>query len=269
MGRIRTLKPEIARHEGLFEAEQATGLPLRFAWAVLPTACDKEGRFKWRPRAMKADVLPYDTVDFANVLDTLLDRGFLVKYRVGEDWFGLIPTFRKHQHINNKESDSVLPGIDRADEVISRGARVDDALPGQLCLSPDGREGKGREEEGNGDSSTAPRATEPQSPAFAEYPVVGVNATPYRLSEAQVDEWARLFPGLDVRQELRHALAWAVANPGRRKTAGGMAKFLVGWLTRSNDRGGRRLPTAAAPGSDIDPSAKRSKEKYSGMRFGK
>ena len=58
MARIRTIKPEFFRHEALFEAEQATGLPLRVAYAGLFTAADREGRFKWSPRSLKLDCLP-------------------------------------------------------------------------------------------------------------------------------------------------------------------------------------------------------------------
>jgi hypothetical protein len=74
--------------------------------------------------------------------------------------------------------------------------------------------------------------------AFLRYPTNGpVNA--WTLTEAQVAKWAELYPRLDIRSEARMALAWIEANGGRRKTAGGMGRFLVNWLSRSNDKGGR------------------------------
>lgn len=93
MARIRTIKPELAKHEILFELEQQLGCAVRFAWAMLFTQCDREGRFKWRPRPLKLDILPYDDCDFSRVLDAWVTRGLLVKYRVGNEWFGCIPTF--------------------------------------------------------------------------------------------------------------------------------------------------------------------------------
>ena len=145
MVRIRTVKPELARHELLYELEISTGLPLRFAWVMLFTVCDREGRFKWRPRAMKPDILPHDDLDFARVLDAFHAGGLIVKYRVGEEWYGQVPTFRKHQTINNRESDSLLPSLDEAVEISdtspatsTRAPRVNDASQGE-------REGKGRE----------------------------------------------------------------------------------------------------------------------------
>lgn len=164
MPRIRTVKPELARHEGLFELERETGLPIRFAWAMLPGSCDREGRFKWRPRDLKLDILPYDDCDFSRVLDAWLTRGYLVKYRVGREWYGCIPTFHKHQNINNRESASTLPATETADEVIdhsnqahtnatgTRDSRVDDAPPTPLVQ--DQGEGKGREGKNTTASST-------------------------------------------------------------------------------------------------------------------
>jgi hypothetical protein len=111
MARIRTIKPEFFRHEQLFEAEKESGLPLRLAFAGLWTAADREGRFRWSPRALKLDCLPYDDVDFGAVLDALARYGFVVKYQDSDGGveYGAIPSWDKHQVINNRESDSQLP----------------------------------------------------------------------------------------------------------------------------------------------------------------
>ncbi|CAJ4428693.1 Replication protein 15 [Burkholderia pseudomallei] len=151
MGRIRTVKPELFTHEDLFEAEQETGLPLRIAFVGLFTCADREGRFKWRPRTLKLAVLPHDQVDFSRVLDALITRGFLVKYasESGEE-IGLIPTFTKHQVINNRETPSDLPappanldltGI--STRTPTRDPRVDDAS--DTRAQGKGKEGKGKE----------------------------------------------------------------------------------------------------------------------------
>lgn len=109
MPRIRTVKPELARHRELYALEKSTGLPIRFAWAMLPCVCDREGRFLWRPWALKLDVLPYDDVDFDDVMSVLHQNGFVEKYEVGGEAYGHIPTFLKHQRPNNKESKSTIP----------------------------------------------------------------------------------------------------------------------------------------------------------------
>jgi hypothetical protein len=107
--RIRTIKPEFFLHEGLFEAERAAKLPLRLAFAGLWCAADREGRFKWEPRRLGVQVLPYDNVDFSRVLDALATRGFIRKYASGTAEYGVIPSFTTHQVINNRERESELP----------------------------------------------------------------------------------------------------------------------------------------------------------------
>ena len=107
--RIRTIKPELSRHEVLFEAFLSTGLPLRFAFVMLLTCCDREGRFRWQPRVLKLDVLPYDDCDFELVLDALWRIGLIECYEHQSKLYGCIPTWHKHQRINQKEPASVLP----------------------------------------------------------------------------------------------------------------------------------------------------------------
>lgn len=173
MARIRTIKPEFFKHETLFDAEQETGMPLRVAFAGLWTVCDREGRFEWRPRAIKTDVLPYDDIDFSRVLDALATRGFVVRYRVDGKEYGLVPGFSRHQVINNRETESRLPApVERIDfdEQSTREARVNDASVTRHDLAQaegKGREGKGKE--GGGGSACAPEVIPPSDgPTFRE-----------------------------------------------------------------------------------------------------
>ena len=160
--RIRTVKPEFFLHDGLFEAEKETCLPLRLAYIGLWCACDREGRFKWEPRRLGVSILPYDSIEFSRVLDALTTRGFLVKYRVGGEWFGFVPSFTTHQLINNKERKSALPDIADAEELTgdetTRAQRVLNACSTPLCNAQG--EGKGREygKEGNMERKEEPPA---------------------------------------------------------------------------------------------------------------
>lgn len=144
MGRIRTIKPEFFTDADLYDAEKDSGLPLRVAYAGLWTCADREGRFKWRPRELKLAVLPHDQVDFSRVLDALATRGFLVKYASMGDHFGLIPNFGKHQVINHRESESVIPPPQEnqiVDACPTRDPRVHDAYP----TRPGGKGKEGKE----------------------------------------------------------------------------------------------------------------------------
>lgn len=144
MARIRTVKPELFRHEALYEAEVKTGLPLRLAYIGLFTACDRDGRFKWKPRALKLDVLPYDQTDFSRVLDALSTHGFIVKYTYEGDEFGCIPSWLQHQVINNRESTSLLPSLEES-TACTCDPRVTNVLTTPLVhtqVEGNGREGK-------------------------------------------------------------------------------------------------------------------------------
>ena len=109
MARIRTVKPELFKHAGLFDAEIAYQLPVRLAFIALFTCCDRRGRFRWDPRRLKLDILPYDPVDISHVLDALVTRGFVVKYEHKNEVYGCIPSRHKHQYINHRELESEIP----------------------------------------------------------------------------------------------------------------------------------------------------------------
>jgi hypothetical protein len=154
--RIRTIKPEFFTHEELFDLEKEFQLPIRVAFAGLWCAADREGRFKWEPRRLGVQILPYDNVDFSRVLDALMTRGYVEKYRVDGRDFGVIPSFVTHQVINNRERESDLPEPAQTldcDATTTREPRVNHA---------DTVEGKGREGnmEGNMEGKGKERSTE-------------------------------------------------------------------------------------------------------------
>jgi hypothetical protein len=82
----------------------------------------------------------------------------------------------------------------------------------------------------------------------------------WELTEALLAEWRAAYPSLDVLAECKKALAWVNAAPDRRKTARGMPRFLVGWLGRSQDRGGGRRAAPPADRPDFDTLFSRAKE---------
>jgi len=140
---IRTVKPEVAAHEELFDIEAATGLPCRLAFILLWTQCDREGRFKWRPRSLKASMFPYDDLDMLALLKTLEGAGFVRWYKTGGKEYGWVPTWHQHQNINGRERASSIPPHpeDVDNPQLTRASRVDDATRGER----NGTEQKGTE----------------------------------------------------------------------------------------------------------------------------
>lgn len=265
MSRIRTIKPEFNKHEKLFDAEQESGLPLRVAYPGLWMQADRQGRFKWEIRKLKSEILPYDDLDFSRVLDALATRGFIVKYACGTDVYGWIPSFTKHQIVNNRERESELPSpygedveilVDSSDNIekheeecgfATRERRVNDACITENQSRKDflkwkgtGREQEGKGKEGNNTvctetkkiSSSVPHQGEP----LYEFSVDGVEKI-FFVFAGDIERWQRDFKSLDIHAELCAMRAWLEANPEKRKTKRGMPKFIVGWLSRSQNSG--------------------------------
>lgn len=116
--RIRTIKPQFFLNEDLADLEQEHQLPVRIIFIGLWCCADREGRFEWRPRKLKAQIVPYDNLsddEFSRVLDALTTRGVVSRYTVRTREIGVINNFGKHQIINNREQASILPDQSLAD----------------------------------------------------------------------------------------------------------------------------------------------------------
>lgn len=209
MARIRSIKPEFFAHEKLFDLEASCGLPVRLAFAGLWTVADREGRFKWRPRTIKKDVLPYDDVDFSAILNALEGAGFVRRYEVDGEEYGLIPAFNKHQHINTREAQSTIPAPPDACTETHVHAR------GEL-------EGKGKEEEGKEEGGAGAQ------------PDLAWQGRVVRLKRADYDRWRKAYPRIpDFDAALQSADDYYAENP----PADGKWFFPAsGWLKRENER---------------------------------
>ena len=109
MARARLVKPAFFTDADLFDAERATGLPLRLAFEGLWCQADKAGRFKWRPRELKLGALPFDDVDFEAVMDALASAGFIQRYEVAGKVYGCVQRWGEHQVLHHTERASTLP----------------------------------------------------------------------------------------------------------------------------------------------------------------
>jgi hypothetical protein len=92
---------------------------------------------------------------------------------------------------------------------------------------------------GSGETMPPADRRDALSPTVLEFDTSGTGAKSWALTQRQVDDWRLAFPGVDVLTECRKARAWIDANSARRKTAGGMRRFLVSWLGRAQNDAGR------------------------------
>ncbi len=60
----------------------------------------------------------------------------------------------------------------------------------------------------------------------------------YEPEEADIIAWQRVYPAINVHQELNAMESWLDANPTRRKTKRGIKRFINAWLSRAQDKGG-------------------------------
>ncbi len=235
--RIRTIKPEFFTHEGIFEAEKESSLPLRIAFIGLWCAADREGRFKWEPRRLGIQILPYDEIDFSRVLDALTTRGFVVKYESQGMFFGYIPSFTKHQVINNRESDSSIPN-----PLIENGV---DACPTRATRVDHGCKGEGKGKEGKG------RDTSPARDGFEEF----WKEYPRKVGRQDaLKAWNKCKTLPEIESLLAIVRSWK-SSPEWQKDAGQFIPHAATWLNgnRWEDEvpNGRHVPAASYGGIPV------------------
>lgn len=62
------------------------------------------------------------------------------------------------------------------------------------------------------------------------------DGTDHPVIQREVDEWSKLYPAVDVMQELRNMKGWLDSNGRRRKTKSGIKRFINSWLAREQDK---------------------------------
>lgn len=105
MARARNIKPGFARNEDLAECSAWA----RLCFALLPTIADREGRLEDRPKRIKGDLFPFDSIEVEPLLVELDTHGLIARYAVEGAKLIQILAFSKHQNPHHKEPESRLP----------------------------------------------------------------------------------------------------------------------------------------------------------------
>ena len=93
---------------------------------------------------------------------------------------------------------------------------------------------------------------EPQ--AASAPPVISLplnDGTFFDVSENDRAKWSQLYPNVDVLQQLRKMAGWCDSNPTKRKTRGGIKRFITSWLSREQDKGGKAPQNKPFVGGDV------------------
>ena len=78
--------------------------------------------------------------------------------------------------------------------------------------------------------------TEPEVSALADVEAIPLNdGSEWRPTFDELDEYERLYPAVDVRQEFRNMRGWSNSNPTRKKTPSGIRRFVASWLSKEQN----------------------------------
>lgn len=96
---------------GFWENEDLGTGPLenQMLFAGLWCLADREGRFPWKPKLIRAKVFPYRAIKVEPILDFLREKKFIRFYSVDGEHYGDIPNFKEYQAIHPHEAKSKIP----------------------------------------------------------------------------------------------------------------------------------------------------------------
>jgi len=103
--RARNVKPGFFKNDILAECD----LLARILFAGLWCLADREGRLEYRPKKIKAEVLPYDNCNIEKLIGQLAERQFITTYDVDGVFYIQINAFQKHQNCHMREPESTIP----------------------------------------------------------------------------------------------------------------------------------------------------------------
>ena len=108
MARARNIKPGFFRNADLVE------LPFeaRLLFIGLWTIADRSGRLEDRPKQIKMDLFPADSVDVDALLDELAAIGVVARYSHDGKRYLQVVNFAKHQNPHKDEKASTIPDQD-------------------------------------------------------------------------------------------------------------------------------------------------------------
>lgn len=131
--RARNVKPGFFKNEILADCDPLARILFAGLWCM----ADREGRLEYRPKRIKAEVLPYDNCNVEKLITQLSSKYFIRLYSVNNENYIEILNFRKHQNCHIKEAVSTIPapGETGAGMEVARPL-TDSLLPLTDSLSP-------------------------------------------------------------------------------------------------------------------------------------
>lgn len=105
MARARNIKPGFFTNDSLVELS----FEVRLLFIGLWTIADRAGRLLDRPKKIKMELFPADSVEVDEALAQLAEYGFITRYEVDGKRFIQVENWDKHQNPHIKEAKSIIP----------------------------------------------------------------------------------------------------------------------------------------------------------------
>lgn len=205
-------------------------------WVGLITQADDAGRGDARPAIIKGRVFPFrerlSIKDIDAALQALAAKGCVSLYTVDGKPYFLFPGWVKHQRVRDCKPKYPEPpkNLNLPQSAASCGE-----LPQPAALIQSESNPNPESESNPKDYCAEPRAS--GAPPVISLPLN--DGTFFDVSENDRAKWSQLYPNVDVLQQLRNMAGWCDANPAKRKTRGGIKRFITAWLAREQDKGGK------------------------------
>ncbi len=193
----------------------------------LITAADDFGVYSANPVMLARTLFPLrESVDgktMAEALKHLEDVGLVRCYSVKDegDWLQIV-SWGKHQRLRN--SRRIYPGPEEED------------------CAPEGEQPVQEHEQDYPEPERPEQEAEVRELPVAELPLN--DNTVYGVTRQQADDFARLYPDVEVDRELCRMREWCLSNAEKRKSRNDIRRFINGWLSREQKRGS---PSGAVP----------------------
>lgn len=214
--RARNIKPGFFKNAELAECSVWARLLAPGLWMM----ADREGRLEDRPRQIKGELFPYDSVEIEPLLVELYQWNHIIRYEVEGRKYIQIVAFSSHQRPHVNEIASKIPKVDSTCNLGSKHfALIPDTLTTDLL--------------------------NPSCPAIVVASVGFDGAKFTGILSDRLAAWTEAYPALNIPDEVSRAAAWLVANPKNRKS--NYQRFLVNWFSRAQDK----APAKGAPKKDV------------------
>lgn len=200
----------------------------------LITNCDDYGRYDGRAKIVKGSCFPLKDItekDVDRALGKLAEVGLIIMYQDQDKPYLQLATWEKHQRVRNQRSKYPAYGSDSK-------LLTFDGKCWQLSATDSDKETAAVMVSKSVVEASEQKIEQVEQAEPAVITLLLNTGQEYPITQSYIAELSALYPAVDVMQEFRTMKGWCDSNPKKRKTAAGIKRFINGWLSKVQNRGG-------------------------------